>query len=141
MYTADRSNGVAYERARSANVDELFAIVDDIKKEYPTLPVIVGGDLNCYPNGMAFVKMQTRFKWMQEAEGVSADTCGFKNYSTYSYEKKEYTVCPMPPETGYGIDHAFYSGNIDVINYRTLTDRASLLASDHCPKLADIVLH
>ncbi len=143
MYTADISSYEAaapYHLARSANVDEMFAIVDELKKDFPSLPVIVGGDFNSYPNGAAFQKMKTRFTWMQDAKDVASDTLGFKGYSTYSYETKEYIVCPNPPATGYGIDHAFYSGDVDVINYLTLTDRPSLLASDHCPKLADIVL-
>ena len=144
MYTADissREAAMQYHIARSANVVELFGILDEIQKEYPNIPVIVGGDLNSYPGSDAFTKLQTRLTWMQEASGVNADTLGFKGYSTYSYETKEYTVCPNPPATGYGIDHAFYCGALDVINYLTLTDRASLLASDHCPKLADIALH
>lgn len=140
MYDAERDRN-AYDRARCANVDELFAILDEVRTKYPHIPVIVGGDLNSFPDGAAFVKLQTRLTWMQEADGVNADTCGMKGYSTYSFEKQEYTGCPMPPPTGFGIDHAFFDGNISVLNYVTLTDRSSLLASDHCPKLADMILN
>ena len=141
MYTADWQNYGAYEQARCANVSELFTELDEVRKKYPELPVILGGDLNTTPDCDSFKKLQERFTWMQYAPNVNADPYGFKGYSTYSFEKEEYAVCPLPPETGHGIDHVLYSGDVKVTNYLTLTDRASLLASDHCPKLADIVLN
>ncbi len=143
MYTADKSaeNRHKFDYARQANAEELLAVLDGICEKYPTLPVIVGGDLNCHFGSIPFKKLQSRLTWMQEADGVNADTCGYKGNAIYSLETQDYTFCPTPPETGYGIDHVFFDGNVTAINYITLTNRASLLASDHCPKLVDLILN
>lgn len=131
-----------HDPARQANVVELLAQIGNIKTQYPNIPIILGGDLNSgYMSAPFGDIVNGGFTWMNNAQGANTDTCGFKNYATYSFTDHVYAVCPNPPATGHGIDHAFYSGNVRVINYLTLTDRASLLASDHCPKLADIVLN
>ena len=135
-------NGTNHDAARQANVVELMNQIDTITAQYPNIPIILGGDLNSGYTSAPFNDIVSDgFTWMNNAQGANTDTLGMKGFATYSFTDHLYTVCPNPPATGYGIDHAFYSGNVSIINYLTLTDRASLLASDHCPKLADIILN
>lgn len=139
MYNANSTDHTAQ---RQQNVVELLAQIGSIKTQYPDILIIVGGDLNCFPDSAPFNDIENGgFTWMREAQGVNTDTLGNKGYSTYSYTDHVYTVVPTPHATNGGIDHAFYSGNISVINYLTLIDRNSCLASDHPPKLADIILN
>lgn len=135
------ANNTDHTAQRQANVAELLEQIGTIKDEYADIPIIVGGDLNCYPDSAPLNDIENGgFTWMREAQGVNTDTLGYKGYSTYSYTDHVYTAVPTPHATNGGIDHAFYSGNVTVINYLTLTDRNSCLASDHQPKLADIIL-
>ena len=144
MYNADENDdGVAedHNAARRVNVVELLAQITTIKGQYPSAPIILGGDMNCSSNSDPFNDLVNGgFTWMKNASGVNYDSYGYKrNIATYS--NYTYTEITAPPTTGYGIDHAFYSGNVTVKNYLTVTDRIACISSDHCPKLADIILN
>lgn len=138
MYNED---GIDHTAQRQTNVVQLLAKIQAIQAKYPNVPIILGGDLNCTYQSEPFTDIQTGgFTWMRDAEGINTDAYGKKVYATFSYETNTYTSCPSPSATGYGIDHVFMSGDLTASNYLTVTDRNACLASDHCPKFADIVL-
>lgn len=138
MYNQD---GVDHTAQRQANVVQLLAQIETIQTQYPNVPIILGGDLNCTFQSAPFVDIQNGgFTWMRDTEGINTDTYGTKGYAHFNYETNVYTSCPSPSATGYGIDHIFMSGELTSSNYLTVTDRNACVASDHCPKFADIVL-
>ncbi len=146
MYNADENDDGTKEDhtlARQENVKELLDQIGNIPSQYASLPIILGGDLNCSYTTAPFNDLVSGgFTWMKNAPNVSYDSYGYgKEIATYSTTDKIYTEIATPPTTGYGIDHALYSGNVTVKNYLTVTDRIACIASDHCPKLADIILN
>ena len=145
MYNKD---GVDHTDTRLSNVAKLTAVIAQIrnsKTEYADLHVIMGGDLNCSYNGgsaplTALEATLTAAQSAASTAGCAINALGGHNstYACYDTQYSVFVTCPSHTGVaGDAIDHIFYSGNLKITSFATLTDRFASYASDHSPKLVD----
>lgn len=145
MYNMD---GADHTATRLSNVRELTAVIAQIRNsnaEYASLPVIMGGDLNCSYNGgaaplYALEETLTAAQSAASAAGCAINAFGghHPTYACYDAQYRVFVTCPShKSEATAAIDHIFYSGNLRITSFATVTDRFASYASDHSPKLVD----
>ncbi len=142
-------SGVA-NATRVANAKQLLNKINEIcqlhSNDYKSLSVIMGGDLNCrYDSDPFRILRDGDLQWMYEIAKKTDEWSGLKGYATYDETKWEYVTCPVPEENSRGaIDYMWLkqgsANKVHVSAYITVTDREACLASDHCPRFADITL-
>ena len=149
MYSAAWLSESQRHDVRVQNAENLLKTVSLIRKkpEYSTLPVIMGGDLNCTKDSIEFKTLiDGGMKWLWDISPIKDNSRGFKQYATYDETVGKYVKFETPiekPESS--IDHVFYmeaknGKKAEIHNYVTVTDRLALLSSDHCPRLTDFSL-
>lgn len=119
-YTQEELAELAVEW-RKGNVRQVKEIVDRLFNVYGELPVIMAGDCNFAADSEPY-KIITSYGFKDK---VAANT------------KSTHEVGLLPTE-GKAIDHVFINDGFKFSSYEMLTDRTTLLASDHCPILAGV---
>lgn len=132
---------------RVENAKQLLAFVDQLQNSaYAGLPVIIGGDLNCFCDSDPFrTLLDGGFAWLYDIAKIKNDSSGIKGYAIYDETREEYLTCPMPKENPHGaIDHVLLKQGTHTLAtveaYLAILDREACLSSDHCPRIADITL-
>ena len=145
MYSAAWLTPAQSNEARTNNalllVDTVKALRE--KEEYKGLPVIMGGDLNTYPVSSPTAALKNGgFEHLYDIAEIKDDSRGLKAYATYDKNIGEYITFPEPADNpAQVIDYLMLMQGdtaAKVGSYITITDRNALLASDHCPRIADI---
>lgn len=148
MYSAAWLTPEQRNSVRVQNAENLLKTVEEIRSNeaYRGLPVIMGGDLNTSYATDPFNTLQNGgMEWMYDVAEVKDESCGIKGYATYDEIKGEYVTCPMAgDDPRKAIDYAWMMQGEETkmkpFAYVTVTDRAALLTSDHCPRFTDFSL-
>ncbi len=136
--TPEQANAVRVDNAKK--VLAKIAEVKASKAEYADLPVIFGGDLNCYDTSDPCNVLRASLTPVYDLATDKKDNIGYYGtYASYDSETDTYKYGNVPAE-GKGIDHIFAYG-LTVRNYFTVTEFRALITSDHLPKIVDIVLN
>lgn len=130
--------------ARKNNAQQLTDEIARIRAigDYATLPLIVGGDLNCTAAEApvsALLGSGLVSAWDTALEKNSSK--GHHSYAEYDGSFKTFTKWSYPSGAySASIDHVFRRGEFTVNRFATLTSLYALFGSDHCPELLDITL-
>ena len=128
--------------ARVSDACELLETVHKLRERYgEELPIIAGGDLNCFQGSEPINKLLGGgMRWFYDI-AATAQEYGYHGYPTYDEEKKYYTKrYEGPKDASKSMDFIFGVGDMLVDSYITVTDKLALISSDHSPKFADITL-
>lgn len=121
---------------RINNAQELVNLIADIQSsaDRRNIPLVVGGDLNCGktedPNTV-LLNAGLLHAWDHAA--IKNNSVGYHGYSTYDEKLGSYTSWNTPAEGAPGLDHVYVSSSTKIKSFVTLTDKYSLVSSDHCP--------
>lgn len=148
MYNDPKLPEGAANAARVKNAKQLLGFINDALRKYKDLPLIVGGDLNSFYESDPFSALRSGgLEWLYDIAEEKNNSSGLKKYAVYDENKGEYITCPIPAEEPErAIDHVFLKQGskknveINVLRYLAITDREACLSSDHCPRIADILL-
>lgn len=150
MYNTPKLTAEEQNRTRVWDANQLLSAVEQIQTvesgRYSELPVVMGGDLNCVWGSDPFHTLQAGgFEWLYDLAETKNDSAGIKAYATYDEQVGDYIICPMPVNDPHrAIDHIFLrqgrEGQTGVRSYTAITDREACLCSDHCPRMAELVL-
>ena len=148
MWSAPELTFAQAEAVRVDNADRLLRKIEEIRAMHPDyagLPAVMGGDLNCEPDSPAFRQLDRSMEWCYQAASGHRDNLGCPGYPTFDSAAGAYTDWGTPAEGRSVIDYIWVQNpgegsGMAVRDYFTVTDREALLSSDHCPKVADIVL-
>ena len=146
MWSAPELTPAQAEAVRVDNAVRLLRRIGEIRAlqpEYAGLPAVMGGDLNCVPDSPAFRTLAQSMTWCYDAAAGRRDNLGCPGYATYDGDAGAYVRWGTPTEGKSVIDYIWVQspqGGLAVRNYFTVTDREALLSSDHCPKVADLIL-
>ena len=149
MYNAAWLSDTLRHEVRVNNALTVLDIVKRIreKTEYASLPVIMGGDLNCRSDTVEFkTLLDGGMKWLWDVAPIKNSSSGHKPYAVYDETVKEYVKFEQPSDAPeHSIDHVFYmptdgGKEMEILSYVTVTDTLALLSSDHCPKMTDLNL-
>lgn len=133
---------------RVSNAKELLNVVASIQDKYgKDLPIIAGGDLNCYPcSDPVKTLIEGGLHWFYDIANEKQEY-GYPGYPTYDENKKIYTRFGAGPkyngdsiENDRTIDLIAGCGKMNVLTYITINDQYALCSSDHAPKMTDIIL-
>ena len=150
MYSAAWLTKEQQDSTRVQNAQNLLKTVQTLRENpsYRSLPVIMGGDLNC---GAASNPIKTLkeggMEWLWDIAPLKDNSRGLKLYGTYDDTQEKYVSYEMPIEDPYtAIDYIFRmptenGTEMNISNYVTVTDKIALLTSDHCPRFTDFSLN
>lgn len=133
---------------RISNAKELLDLVAQIQKDYgEDIPIIAGGDLNCFPSSDPVrVLVQGGLQWLYYLADEKQEY-GYPGYPAFDEEKKYYTQFHAGQkfegdvvEKNHTIDLILGCGKMRVLTYITVNDKYALCSSDHAPKLTDVLL-
>ena len=150
MYNDPKLTAEEQNRTRVENARQLLTVVDQIEQldngQFSGIPVIMGGDLNCLWGSEPFQTLQDNgFQWLYDIAQTKNDSSGIKQYATYDELVGEYITYPTPVDDPHrAIDHMMIrqgtSSQATVLSYLAVTDREACLCSDHCPRIAEMIL-
>lgn len=143
------AEGVA-NSTRVENAKQLLEQIDKIYEKdggvFDGLPIIIGGDLNCVFGSDPFVTLKNGgLQWLYDIAENKNESAGIKKYATYDDNIGDYITCPTAvTDPKRAIDYMWLKQGkhtrVSVATYITVTDREASLASDHCPRFADLNL-
>ena len=150
MYNDPKLTAEEQNRTRVENARQLLTVVDQIEQldngQFSGISVIMGGDLNCLWGSEPFQTLQDNgFQWLYDIAQTKNDSSGIKQYATYDELVGEYIIYPTPVDDPHrAIDHMMIrqgtSSQATVLSYLAVTDREACLCSDHCPRIAEMIL-
>lgn len=148
MWSAPQLTPAQAEYVRTLNAQKVLQRIEQIRAinpAYSSAPVIMGGDLNCEPFSPTFEILKKHMSWCYDIATVTKDNLGCPGYATYDYKSGDYVKWGTPVADSGVIDYIWVQNpnrgqGITVQNYFTVTDLAALTSSDHCPKIADVVI-
>lgn len=137
-YTSD-SDGAA---ARESEARQLISLIEQIRTnaDYASLPLIVGGDLNCRlaSNPLKVLSdggLSNTWEVAVDKNDIDGKHSHYEYDSTYGIYKN---VGKPTDNFSDSIDHSYVSDGVTVNSFRTLYNEYVMVASDHSPELIDI---
>lgn len=148
MWSAPQLTPAQAESVRTLNAEQLLKKIRQIRTinpDFSEAPVIMGGDLNCEPFSPTFEILKKHMSWCRDIATDLKDNLGCPSYADYDYKSGDYVKWGTPSEDKGVIDYIWIQNpecgqGIAVRNYFTVTDQMALISSDHCPKIADIII-
>ena len=143
------------DKARQDDANQIARVIDKIVENYGELPLLMGGDLNCFYGSQPISILQaSNLKWLYDcAQKVSE--YGYHHYSVFDEENGYFTkVVPGEKDYTLSMDFVFAkeyqtkqddklqsklakTTKLKIGAYITAVDTLSLLSSDHAPKIID----
>lgn len=129
---------------RVSNARELINLISQLQSGAGrnNIPLLVGGDLNCGKTSdpvNTLINSGLVHAWDRAA--VKNNSTGYHGYSTYDEALGFYSSWNVPKAGEPVLDHVFASSNTKVTSFVTLTDKFSLICSDHCPILVEFTFN
>ncbi len=142
-FAANSNAGGNAERGntyRVADAQTLLKVVEEIKTDYPEIPIIVGGDFNSSAGSNPGKTLRDGgLTHATEFAKVSPDYSAWIGYPVYDDEKGYYLPRTFVwANIGGALDHVMFGGNLNKITapeYAILKDRLCCVISDHLPQL------
>ena len=133
----DAERGNTY---RVADAQILLKVVEQIKTDYPDIPIIIGGDLNSSAGSDPGRTLRDGgLTHATEFARISPDYSAWIGYPVYDAEKGYYLPRTFVWANISGaLDHVMFGGNLDRITateYAILRDPLCCVVSDHLPQL------
>ena len=123
-------------KAREENAHEIIALINGLKEKHQC-PVIFGGDLNCelHESPHSILK-ENGLCNLNEYAKVKDNCIGKHPFAIFEGDVCKEYFTPQK-EYEYSIDHGYFCGNMEIENFKMITDTEALICSDHCPFTVD----